>query len=377
MASVCFVSYYSGSLLFPGRHADVGGAEVQQHYIAQALYSHGVRVCYVIGDQAGSRHLDHQYFSVFRTYARSEGVRFLKFLYPQFGKIWRGLRDADCDYYYVRGIRDESSVTWLYCLLNKRKFVVAIAHDRECRAKTLTLSRWNPKRYLFLFALKRAHYVLAQTSSQQSALREEFGVDAKIVRNVMPLESIPQKNSGKLEQILWVGTIVPHKRPEIFIELAKRFQRLNFTMIGPKRNGLERYRADIKKLASNVNNLTFLDYVNLEEIVNFYSACDLFVHTSTYEGFPNVLLHAWSCGKPVITSFDPDGIVSLHKLGYVVTEQSEFEEILTRLTTTPSGQVLTEMGERARGYIKEFHAPDVIARTLSTTLDLESIGSER
>jgi len=42
MPSVCFVSYYSAPLLFPGSGGKmVGGAEVQQHHLARALRARG------------------------------------------------------------------------------------------------------------------------------------------------------------------------------------------------------------------------------------------------------------------------------------------------------------------------------------------------
>ena len=59
------------------------------------------------------------------------------------------------------------------------------------------------------------------------------------------------------------------------------------------------------------------------------------------EGFPTTFLEAWSCGLPVVTTFDPDGIVARNCLGSVVKTQ---EELATRLKTLA-------LDEEARGRI--------------------------
>ena len=370
MSSICFVSFYSGSLLFPGKQGAVGGAEVQQHFLAKALDEQGVHVCYVIGDEPETKDLIHQKFSVYRSYGRYSGRRFIKFIYPQFVKVWRALRSADCDYYYVRGLRVDGGITWLFCIFHRCKYIVAIASDRECRANTITRSRWNPKRHLILLGLKRANQVIAQTSWQRAQLRKEFGVNAKVIRNIMPADTRYMPLMGQPRNFLWVGTIVPNKRPEIYLDLAERHPDLRFIMIGPARSGFEGYRANIKRQASKISNLTYVDYVAPDEIHAFYRESDVVVLTSSYEGFSNVLLHAWSCGRPVVTSCDPDGVVARYQLGYVTHQDSDFERVLGEIGMMGSIPLLNDMGQRARSYIERFHTPTVIVREFYEALNI-------
>lgn len=376
MASICFVSFYSGSLLFPGKHATVGGAEVQQHLLALALEKVGLRISYIVGDDPETRGLVHTRFPVFRSYNRLKGVRYLRFLYPQFVQTWRALKRANCDYYYVRGMRVESGITMIYCLIHRRKYISAIAHDRECNVRTLPGGRWNFKTILFVLGLKQAFRVFAQTSWQKAALEKSFGVEAHLIRNTMSVDESYREPAVEIRRVLWVGTIVPHKRPEIFLGLAKRFPDLEFTMIGPLRIGLEEYQARIKSLASKIPNLVYIDYVDLNNIEAFFMKADLFVLTSNSEGFPNVLLHALSCGRPVVTSCDPDSIVATHRLGYVTVDEPQFAEVLDMVKSARCVSELREMSERGRSYVKKFHSPDEIARRICLALGIrESKGS--
>ena len=46
----------------------------------------------------------------------------------------------------------------------------------------------------------------------------------------------------------------------------------------------------------------FENFKNQEELITYYKACDLFLITSTYDNFPNVLIECWACWLPAIGS---------------------------------------------------------------------------
>ena len=51
------------------------------------------------------------------------------------------------------------------------------------------------------------------------------------------------------------------------------------------------------------SNLMFLNFLPTDELIQLYSACDIFVLPSLQEGFSMVILEALACGKPVVTTF--------------------------------------------------------------------------
>ena len=371
MSSICFVSFYSGNLLFPEKDGAVGGAEVQQHLLGNAFIDHGIDVSFVIADTPDNRGLEHSTFRVYRTFERTKGLRFVKYIYPQFVKTWRALSQADCDFYYVRGMRVESGIAWLFCILRQKKYVAAIASDRESSPETLPMSWWNPKRFLFLWGLKRGFAVFAQTALQRDNLKKSLGVDAEVIGNTMPVDYQEDEPISSLHRVLWVGTIVPGKKPEVFLRLAEQHTKVEFTMIGPSRHGFEAYREEIKSLASRIRNLRFIDYVGLNQIQAFYRSTDLVVLTSELEGFPNVLLHAWSSGRPVLTSYDPDGIVARYDLGFVARSEEEFDRVVAKLRSTDSAHLMHIKGRNGKSYVRQFHAPEVIVKRMRDVLGIK------
>jgi glycosyltransferase involved in cell wall biosynthesis len=164
----------------------------------------------------------------------------------------------------------------------------------------------------------------------------------------------------------------PSKRPEILLDLAERFPNLRFTMIAPMAKGHESYRQGLEQRAARLENVTFIDYVPVDQIHDYFADCDLLVQTSEYEGFPNVLLQAWSAGRPVLTSFDPDGVVRRYGLGYVAQERAQLESILRTLVQGDAVVELRQFGANARGYIERYHAADVVMPELCRCLGLLS-----
>jgi glycosyltransferase involved in cell wall biosynthesis len=77
------------------------------------------------------------------------------------------------------------------------------------------------------------------------------------------------------------------------------------------------------------------------------------------EGFPTTFLEAWSCGMPVVTTFDPDGIVQRNGLGRVA---ATLEEVVAHLKSLPSSRDYSAMSTAVKKYYADNHSVESISR---------------
>jgi glycosyltransferase involved in cell wall biosynthesis len=88
----------------------------------------------------------------------------------------------------------------------------------------------------------------------------------------------------------------------------------------------------------------------------------VFLNTSSIEGFPNTFLQAWIRGVPVVSFFDPDGMVHRLQLGRIATSVDDMREALRGLLDV---DVYREtVGRRVRDFACREYTSGVAARYL-------------
>ena len=166
--------------------------------------------------------------------------------------------------------------------------------------------------------------------------------------------------------VLWFSTYKPSKRPDWFLDLARRLPDLRFVMIGfpPSPETNESWQA-ANRAAAELPNLEVHGFV--DPASDFLRAAALVVHTSPLEGFPNILLEAWSYGVPTVTAVDPGGVVESNGLGEVADSVDALEQAVVGLMADPDRR--TGLGARARDYVEQHHGPDATFEPLAALLD--------
>ena len=72
----------------------------------------------------------------------------------------------------------------------------------------------------------------------------------------------------------------------------------------------------VKKRALTIPNLEFIERVPYHQIQEYYDTAQIFVNTSTYEGFPNSFIQAGLAGTALLSlRVDPDGMIGLFHSG--------------------------------------------------------------
>jgi glycosyltransferase involved in cell wall biosynthesis len=112
----------------------------------------------------------------------------------------------------------------------------------------------------------------------------------------------------------------------------------------------------IQQEAANLKNITYLGPQSFEKVEQLFDQSTLYVNTSPREGFPNTFLQAWCRGIPVVSFFDPDGLIERNKLGITVKSFTEMKEAVEFLSSNPEHSM-----------IDTSRIQDYFVRKLSTT----------
>jgi glycosyltransferase involved in cell wall biosynthesis len=233
---------------------------------------------------------------------------------------------------------------WPYLTYGRR------SHPGLLFVRRMPVYLWHD--YLARKGRKRARLVLAQQRDQQRDLAR-LGVRAEILRNSHPPvpEDDVQRHQGK-PVVLWADSIKLIKRPELFIELARRCRDLpaEFLMIGGIQH--ENYQPQIEAAVRELANFRYGGFVPLSTVEQVFAGAHLHVKTSLpIEGFPNTFVQAWLHGVPVVSyENDPEGLLNERQLGVCATRFDELEQAVRDLVNHPEKR--REIGARARAFAR-------------------------
>jgi glycosyltransferase involved in cell wall biosynthesis len=339
----------------------VGGEQVQQSLLADALIRRGFQVSMVCIDDGQPSPMEINGATVYASYREHGGLPILRYVYPRWIKLWSALRRADADVYYTSCAGMQVGLLALFCRQYRRKFIYRIAHDNDCDPGRL-LIRLRRDMWLYEYGLRHADGILAQSLQQQDALRRNYGLSSEVARMLVgkPLRRIPYKDRDI--DVLWVNNIRQFKRPDLALDLAARAPDVSVHIVGGP-NEPDLYD-QIRHRADSLPNVTFHGAVSYHDVGPFYDRAKLFINTSDIEGFPNSYLQSWIRGTPVIAFFDPDKILERERLGQAVKTLSEME-VAVRLHLSDD-TLLHSAGQRCIDYMTQTFSED---RVLEPYLD--------
>lgn len=175
---------------------------------------------------------------------------------------------------------------------------------------------------LYRYSLSFVSSFVVQNEVQQKSLLINYNRKSIVIPNIW-IDSTTESNKSKEYDVLWVANMRRLKRPEWFISLAKEMPNYKFAMTGGVTLGDSDYFLQIKKMATDINNISFLGAMPFFDVNNLFEKVRILVCTSEYEGFPNTFLQAWANGVPVVSTVDPNRLLSSKFIGYAVTTQKE------------------------------------------------------
>ena len=180
-------------------------------------------------------------------------------------------------------------------------------------------------KFLEIIASKKCGTIVAVSKG-------EYDEAIKISKNVVEIDNgveitnlpyIREHYINRKLQICTLGRICFQKDPDIFNEIAKKFENIDFTWIG---DGEMRNKLEAK-------NIKITGWMQKSDALNIMNENDIFILTSLWEGLPIALLEAMYLGKICIVSnvIGNRDVIINNVNGFIAKSVDDYVSIITRI----------------------------------------------
>ena len=332
----------------------IGGESVQHVLLARAWRDLGYDVSLIVFDDGQGAQREVDGIRCIAAHRRHAGLPGLRFFHPRASKLFAALLAADADIYYQSPAGAFTGITAWFCRMNGRRFIFRVASDSDCDPEHGRIRLWRDRR-LYDYGLRRADLIAAQTQVQQQMLLDNHALDSHVVNMLV---EPPHRNGAAVAKdidVLWLGNLRALKRPEMVLELARQLPDVHFVLAGgpmPHPGG-STYFEDVKAAAARLPNVAMPGAVRYTDTGAWFDRARIFLNTSSIEGFPNTFLQAWIRAVPVVSFFDPDGLIGRRQLGSVPASIDDMRESIRGLLDVAVYR--ENIGRRARDFVsREF-----------------------
>lgn len=311
MSNICIISDQFANLLLGNK--EYGGAETRLSITSKIFFELGHDV-YVLSltrkkDSNKRKNVENILIEMIQ-YKSNKYLEIMPILY----KFIKFVKDRDIKVIIYFGSNPYYGFFSIISKICGIKILFQVSSDRNIQ-EDLNIKKFE--NFFFILGIKLSDAIICQTCHQKRILKKTRSLvnKARIIPN--PFPKITKKKSKIKYDIIWVGRMIPTKRLDLLYEIILLNPEITFLVIAKESEGYEEQKKWISKLKrhSNVNIKINIDY---KDIFNYYRQSKLLLHTSDSEGFPNILLEAFSMGIPVISIYnDPDDVIKKYKLGYV------------------------------------------------------------
>jgi glycosyltransferase involved in cell wall biosynthesis len=293
------------------------------------------------------------------------------------GSRWKELRSGGYDALW--GIGTVHDIPYLLLRPRSLPYVINF-HTILIRGKD---GPWQPKTPWFLRAFMFARAALVITPSEFSAgtVRRYFprkqvvgilnGVDLAMFNPsrkdpAMLAERYKIRTDKPL--VVFVGTLQERKRPDIFIELARRFPEANFVMVGKQYP-----QWDFLSKAEGVPNFQWIPMMPRTDVAALLSSSMAFIFPSLNEPAAAVVLESMASGTVPLLSDSGGNPEFLGKsgdaAGYLVPrDEREMERFLEILHVLVSDPAMRDRKAAAARREAERHSYDAVAGQYRDTI---------
>ena len=294
----------------------------------------------------------------------------------------KGLAAASASYYATKAaIADKPDVIHFHaegpcaCLPMARKAgirTVATIHGLDWQR-----AKWGKLGSAYIkhgekAAAKCADEIIVLSRSAQDYFEQTYNRSTVFIPNgINPKECRPvdeiEKRWGleKNSYILFLGRLVPEKRPELLIDAFKSINTTNKRLvIAGGSSDTSEYERQLHERAKGDSRILFTGFVTGKPLAELYSNAYCYVLPSDVEGMPMSLLEAMAYGCACVTSDISECSDVLGETGAIFTrgDVAALREVLTALLSNPA--YVTKLGAKAKARLEsEYDWDSVVERT--------------
>lgn len=221
-------------------------------------------------------------------------------------------------------------------------------------------------------AATKADGLVVLSKSAQSYFEGAYGRTATFIPNgigqkrPVPVNLIKQKwGLDEGSYLLYLGRLVPEKRPELLIEAFRDLDTDKRLVIAGGGSDTSGYEATLREAAQGDPRILFTGFVNGGPLEELYSSCYAYVLPSDVEGMPMSLLEAMAHGRCCATSDIPEcadvlaGNGVTFEKGCVRSLRSALQDLLA------DSDRASALGASAKAHVeKAYNWGSVVERTL-------------
>lgn len=229
--------------------------------------------------------------------------------------------------------------------------------------------RNNPhkySKYITKYILPKAKKVISVSKEIENILRKDFKIsNVKTIYNPIDLKLIDKLKENSIQEnykfIMAVGRLEYQKGFDILIQaysksnLKKKVKLLIF--------GDGKLKNELQKL---INKMRLSDRIILKGVVDniykYFTKAEMFILSSRYEGFPNVLIEALACNTPSISTDCPTGPREIIKNGFngLLVESENVEKLSKTMDRLYFDELLkAKFKENARKSVKHLDIKNI------------------
>ena len=222
-------------------------------------------------------------------------------------------------------------------------------------------------------AATKADGLIVLSRPAQDYFKATYGREAVFIPNGVEHKQLKRANKIKrrwgLEDgsyVLFLGRLVPEKRPELLIEAFKKLNTEKFLVIAGGGSDTSEFEKTLHELAKGDGRILFTGFVDGEPLDELYSNACAYVLPSDVEGMPISLLEAMAHGRCCVTSDIPECADVLAGRGVTFTRGNAAGLAAALSRVLGDADFAHECGQAGRTYVEETYDWDsVVAQTLT------------